>query len=542
VAAGERWTRRAVLGAGVSGLACAGVGGQASVPSSGAPRTRGPDWGPGTAVVPTGPARPLPVTPPPSAPWLRGCGGLYAPTCESAGSGLIAFASRNARLLPDRLASFRALPTLLDEARALGTDVVYLVDWYDGGGQRVAWQNKGDYLPNDALGGAPALAEGLAAVRAAGGRVLLYLEPFIAHRDSAVGRAFGEAWCIRDAAGAPAEAYPDFYTLCPATPWADHVVARATAAAGWGAAGVFLDSYGLQRGWRCHNPNHGHPVGEPSVFQEGVIALATRVRAAVRGIDPDGVVIVEGPEHERLLGAVDGALDWGLTSLVARPGWAAVGATDLFTVGWSLDDAHQILALGSKLALPPAYLDPPPRSAVGWIDQQTERPAPTSAKELRLYADRVFRGVHQVRNAGIASQMRVPPLDDLTPRRFEPGLDDWPSLVTQLRARAAVLDEAVDGAVVPVATWVRALVQARAHASTWIDTASSVTALPAPADGLAWRFDGPQGAVVSLVNLGNLPATFDNPVPGQVDAVGGAVSGAAVTLGGHRLALLVPRA
>jgi len=74
-----------------------------------------------------------------------------------------------------------------------------------------------------------------------------------------------------------------------------------------------------------------------------------------------------------------------------------------------------------------------------------------------------------------------------------------------------------------------------------MDAAQSVTALPAPPDGLAWRFDAPTGAVVSLVNLGNLPATFANPLPGQVDAVGGAVSGASVTLGGHRLALLVPR-
>jgi len=517
------------------------VGGRASAPSSAEPRLRGPEWGPGTAFVPADPGRPLALRPPPPTDWLRGCGGLYAPTCESAGSGLIAFASRNARLLSDRLSSFRQLPTLLGEAQSLGTEVLYLVDWYDGGAQKVAWQNKGDYLPNAALGGAAALAEGLAAVRAAGGRVVLYLEPFIAHRDSAVGRTAGEAWCIRDAAGAPVEVYPGFYTLCPATPWADHVVARASAAAAWGASGVFLDSYGLQRGWRCHDPRHGHPVDDPRVFNDGACALAARVRAAVRAVDPDGVVIVEGPEHEALLGAVDGALDWGLPSLVARRSWAAVGATDLFTVGWSLDDAHQILALGSKLALPPAYLDPPPRSAVGWIDQQTQRPAPTVAKELRLYADRVFRGVHQVRNAGIASQMRVPPLDDLTPRRFEPGLDDWPTLLPQLRARAAELDDAVAGAVVPIATWVRALVRARAQASPWMDTAQSVTALPAPPDGLAWRFDAPTGAVVSLVNLGNLPATFANPLPGQVDAVGGAVSGASVTLGGHRLALLVPR-
>src|SRR5262249_47038500 len=106
--------------------------------------------------------------------WLRNQGAIYTYAGGDLG-GIYDFLPTGSIL--HRLDSFRQLPRLLQEARTLGTNVIYLSDYWDGKGDPFVpheWV-KGDYIPRADLGGADALREGIAAVHRAGGRVILYV-------------------------------------------------------------------------------------------------------------------------------------------------------------------------------------------------------------------------------------------------------------------------------------------------------------------------------------------------------------------------------
>ena len=140
--------------------------------------------------------RPPASVEPPTPAWLREAGAIYA--SSGGGYGAIYLAPEFAPVdLRDRLAellawpgaSFRSLPFLLKQARNLGTDVLYLADYWEpatsapppdyNDGERSPYWNKGDYLPRQDLGGEAAFIEGIRGVHSAGGRVILYVEPFI---------------------------------------------------------------------------------------------------------------------------------------------------------------------------------------------------------------------------------------------------------------------------------------------------------------------------------------------------------------------------
>ena len=88
--------------------------------------------------------------------WWRNTDSFYCPCANSgAGSSLLHYISP---MLRDKIASFDELPKLLDEARQMGSDVVYLVDYWQGG-----YENKGDYEPYAELGGADDLGDALRA-------------------------------------------------------------------------------------------------------------------------------------------------------------------------------------------------------------------------------------------------------------------------------------------------------------------------------------------------------------------------------------------
>jgi hypothetical protein len=138
-------------------------------------------------------------------PWARQGG---TPPLFTAPGAATAAVVRNATQLDvfvvfkGKLRSFRELPKLLDEARSLGSDIVYLYDYWEGRPRVDAdasgrgpkaplfppYFNKGDYFPRDDLGGEAAFKEGIAKVHERGGRVILYVEPFIIWLDSHVAR------------------------------------------------------------------------------------------------------------------------------------------------------------------------------------------------------------------------------------------------------------------------------------------------------------------------------------------------------------------
>ncbi len=396
-------------------------------------------------------------------------------------------------------------------------------------------------MPRPELGGEAALRDGLAAVREQGGRVMLYVEGFIASYHSEIGRTSGRAWALKREDGSPAlEPYPEFWTMCPACePWVAHIEGVAARVADYGATGVFMDSFGAQKGWKCHDPTHGHPPGEGEVFNRGMADMVDRVRKALRKRNPEGVVLCEGPEVRLLFGVLDGSFDWGVDRLMTRPVWDAVGWTDIFTAGWSLDDAHQILAAGSKLALPATFLPAPAGSATDWLDAILQKkPGGGGKSEVRLYADRIFRGIHHVRNAGIAAGVPVPPLDDVTPRRFQApeamgDLAALQPLLGRLRERCAELDTALAGVQLgSYAPHVAKIVGARVALARVVDDLARVSAVPqANPAAVAWKFEGRSGTAYTAVNLGNEDIAFDLPVGSAPELV----EGGSTRVPGHRM-------
>ena len=112
-----------------------------------------------------------------------------------------------------KLRTFRELPVLLTEARRLGCNCIYLVSWWE---PNYA-DNKGDYEIRTDLGGPAAFKEGIARIHKLGGRIILYIEPFIITRTSRVGRTYGAAWSMKDARGRPQTYYGNskYYLMWP---------------------------------------------------------------------------------------------------------------------------------------------------------------------------------------------------------------------------------------------------------------------------------------------------------------------------------------
>jgi hypothetical protein len=308
--------------------------------------------------------------------WFRRCPGLYIPVPVSAGAVMLSFNGINTPLLPDLIDSFRDMPELLTEAKSLGTNTLYLIDFYEGlqsqtGESSIpsyltknsaflyknAWWNKGDYLPRSDLGGPEAFKEGIDAVHRAGGRIIVYVEGFIISDQSHIGQTHGEEWAILTDGGIlgpEAEPYTGNWKMCPACPgWVEHMITVCRRLVGeYGVDGIHIDSFGAQRmGYRCMNPEHNHPIGETQVFHDGRVELTRQVRKALHEEKYEAVIMIELPTMLSLFEMVDGSQDWGFRAIRNRPLWDRAGQTDIFTAGWSLDDIHCILAIGHKLSL-----------------------------------------------------------------------------------------------------------------------------------------------------------------------------------------------
>lgn len=484
---------------------------------------RHPRMGEAGTLFPPGNAAALPRVHFTTAPeWLRWAGGLYCPAPRTAGSALLQFADPK-HALSQQIQSFRQLPELLANARTLGTDILYLVDWYEGRSDldptNYCW-NKGDYLVRSDLGGEEAFIDGIAAVHAQGGRVLLYLEPFVVEKGSALGRTEAERWAIRTAEGFPEEPYPDAWKMCPAcAPWVEHlasVAARVTER--YGADGLHLDSFGYQRGWSCVETSHGHAPGDPEVFEAGCKSLVERLHREITMRRPDAAIMTEGPKLPGLFRWASASQEWGIGVLSQRWVWKAAGQVAVFTSGWNIEDLYQIVALGHRISLGADY----------WLTAPTETLAQTLARLVpdgnvavkrderfrRFFAEDWFRAMHQHRNSRLLAGLAVPNIDHAAPRRWDrPEAFESQAALEAIIAQGSALREAVEAGPRPLAPTerVRALVTARRTLAPMLD-GSVLSVLPSPsATAAGYRHEGPRGTAVMWVNAGIEPVDIELP-------------------------------
>jgi hypothetical protein len=411
--------------------------------------------------------------------WVRDTPGWYVPDTTSAGLGIFDFITKRDDRIAFKLKSFRDLPILLNEAKSLGTSTIYLADWYEGlpGARRIDyWQAKGDYIPRSDLGGEEALRDGITGLHAQGGRIVVYVEGFIIGEGTGAGRMHGAQWSIMRPNGPPVQPYPGNWKLCPAAEgFVTYLESVARRIAGYGADGIFVDSYGYQMDWECVAKAHGHPLGSKEVFNEGAAQLLRRLRAAMHAVNPEAVILIEGPKLKGLFAFADGSLEGGVHTLAERWLWDAQGKTDTIAAGWSVDEWHQILAIGAKLGCPACFLEAPPDgSAAGVIDAFLQRDLPDKPQDLYRIAFEALRKLHLWRNAGLIFGLKIPPLNEfagwaLAAQNRDPMRDavkDPGALrhaLEELRPRAATIDAAFAGRPAPAATaYLKSLLTARA--------------------------------------------------------------------------------
>lgn len=284
--------------------------------------------------------------------WWQGVRSVYASfDLSGAGGPLMKFPSDD---IVEKLGDFRNLPVLLEEARRLGCNCIYLISWWhpDYAG------NKGDYRVREDLGGAEALREGVKKIHELGGRIILYIEPFIVTRTSEVGRRYGPDWCMKDTDGRPKTYYGNakYYLMWPAegSGWTEYICGvTERLVRDFEVDGFHLDSYGCQWGLEDGDTRH------KGSFNQGAIDLVRKMRRRIQAIRPDAIIMLECCERTELLEECDGgqiesgAWQYSPVKVLNEKPWVASARYKAFTSHYSMVEIDKILDMGYNLSLSP---------------------------------------------------------------------------------------------------------------------------------------------------------------------------------------------
>ena len=302
--------------------------------------------------------------------WLLESGAVYSTRREGTGGSY--------QCLPDttdlstRMSSFTQLPEQLELAKAYGTNVLLLIDFYQPAdlhdirlddslmvhAVKPYW-NKGDYIPRSDLGGEEAFIEGVKAVQEQGGKVIVYVEPFIVFAYSQLGRTWGDDYAAHLVDGTLDSTYIMNYTMQPATlSWQDHVVEICTRLVDkYGVDGILLDSLGWQ--WNhLYFTQAERTIYSMDEYNQGLLEINRKVRQAIREIKPDAVVMSESGAG-LMLGRNDGGFTadycWnngsGNANLEISPTKYAFPTANLFSSGLTINSLNQVFAAGYGLSL-----------------------------------------------------------------------------------------------------------------------------------------------------------------------------------------------
>jgi hypothetical protein len=314
--------------------------------------------------------------------WFRDQGAIY--TFSNGGAGgiyLDPYMGWKKFWLKDRIRSFNRLPDLLAEAQQLGTNIVYLWDYWQGQSDSDSqpYFLKGDYTPRADMGGPDGFRQGIRLIHERGGKVIVYVESFIISRISNIGRQKGWDWHGYDDSGQFAKIYcecregnnppastdcyktqPECYDkmVAPYKPWQDHLVRIAQQLVrDYDVDGIFLDSCGWQMNWPVKVQETG-AMSSSKQYSQGVLKLVDRVREAIQEIKPDAVVI-----GETTIGQLGQHWDGGLSAdfawyrwvnqerIIASPVRYGIPEINYISNGTNLNELNQIYAAGHSLAL-----------------------------------------------------------------------------------------------------------------------------------------------------------------------------------------------
>mgnify|MGYP005831252609 CR=1 FL=1 len=394
--------------------------------------------------------------------WWRETRSIYCPFAASgAGSALLKFPSDD---IHSRIKSFEELPELLDDARKLGSNVVYLVDWWEGG-----YEMKGNYEPYAKFGGPEAFRKGIQGVHKKGGRIILYLEAFIISRKSAIAQEKGKEWAMMDKDG---NYYPyyltgeRFYLMYPGkgSGWTKYISDKAKELVQkYRIDGVHLDSYGYQWDWVDYNPLH--PEGRnPESFNCGAVELVREVRRKMRAVKPDCIVMLEGNEFPELLDVCDGAQCESLDILLKKT-WHCQ-QYKIFTSDFALSEMRRILDSGYCVSLTPYWFAAMPSETEF---ERMKRPIPRKGwydriKKLHhwdniLYANGISPppqavDLRKLRTIIEWKSYRIKPAEEYESAHYSRTVDAYHSALHRLLERTYILPaDALRAMVLQAETW-----------------------------------------------------------------------------------------
>jgi hypothetical protein len=305
--------------------------------------------------------------------WFRDQGAIYSFSSGGAG-GIYLEINVPPTPLYDRLLSYNDkpsfcdLPCLLEEGLNLGTNILYLFDYWEGTseGGLAPYFNKGDYTPRSDLGGECALIEGIKRVHAHDppGRVILYVESFIIYFFSQIGHKLGPAWAGLDPNGNQYQQYKDNYSMvAPFADWRNWLSFICDRLVGfYKADGIFLDSCAWQMNWPMQAGPSG-PFYLPDQYSRGVFQMVDLLRNQIQALNPEAVVIGEttgGPIARHWHGGLSADFaefgdnhlrDVNRGRIIASPVRFGFPQVNFISNGTNISELNQIFAAGHSLAL-----------------------------------------------------------------------------------------------------------------------------------------------------------------------------------------------
>jgi len=237
--------------------------------------------------------------------WITQCGGFIPPVrpqwCQDFTGWLrLIFKQHHGEINWD----YSMIPALYDELEAAGLKTLYMLGWEQGGFARL-WP---DFVPDERMGGAEKLKEGIDYVHQKGGKVLMFLSyALIDHQsefyrkqggDTATIRSiwnkdipFAETYCGEGTYRKIGNPAMPMYLACPGAPvWQDKMKEAAKVCLDLGADGVLYDIGGMQP-FFCYAKGHTHK--KPSHSHESKAANYADLRKYVKSFGEDNIILME---------------------------------------------------------------------------------------------------------------------------------------------------------------------------------------------------------------------------------------------------------
>ncbi len=287
------------------------------------------------------------------------------------------------------LPGHRCLLDVYNDAQTLGTNVIYLGEWWDNGSGNWGYNNRGDWIVAANLGGPDGLKKAVGDIHKKNGKVILYLEPYVVDDTSMVWKKQIPNWQLLLGppmpSGTAVSCNKCANTDIANTQWQDYLINRAVdLITTTGVDGFFLDSWGWEMNYPVHSSIEDVDY-TPQQWTAAALRFVDRLRAAIRAAVPTCPAqlatcpIVMGENNTGQLtfhwdgGSAADLSPWNTLfkedqgKLLASPIRYAMPNANFFVNGGNLGGLNQVFAAGHNLALGPFWLlnvmDAPPPKA-----------------------------------------------------------------------------------------------------------------------------------------------------------------------------------